>query len=1060
MMKTKLSGIMTLFLAFVVQFTFAQERTITGTVSDETGALPGVSVLIEGTTTGTETDFDGNYTIVAKGEDNLRFSFVGMTAVIRNVGSKSVVNITLVSADNTLDEVIVTALGMKKSAKSLPFASQPLKAEELQEARESNINNAIAGKVSGVQVRSQAGSKLGSAGDIRIRGAIGLSEHNPLYVVDGIPGISPGDINMDNVASINVLKGPNATALYGQRAAGGVIIIETIKGTGEQRSSISFTSSLEIDKVDITSKYQNVYGGGGDDTWRTYKWSPNHPEEWKVLEGKRYHDYTDDASWGPKYDGKDYIPWSAWYPGTKYSNKTAPFTAKPNNIQDYYDTAINSVNNVSFTKSGEAYSGRVSYTRRDVSGIIPGTTSANNFLSISFDAGLTDKFSISTSVNMTDRETVGDFDDDYSNNSAGSFNQWFHRDVDTKVLRELNKVSGNGLIPTWNLRRNPSETNSYESIALGNYWINPYSQYSEVKNVYNRNVIYGNVSLKYDITDHLSMKGTFFSERVNSKNENKTPKINEISAAQSGIKNSYYLRKVSTTENNYEFITNYNRKFGAFGVDVLVGGNIRDEHYDNISGSTKDGLQIPDFYKFSNSVTKTSPSSYKRNKQVRSLFTKANFDYDDFLFLEASYRKDYSSALPSDNNGYGYPSVGGSFVFSKFLGNSNFLTFGKLRAGWAQIGSDIDAFALTSSFGSGTPYDSSNPLLSISNTLVDPNIVVPLNESIEFGTDLKFFRNRLGISYTYFDETRKDEVQRVSISPASGFSSYLTNAGSFQRKGHELTVNATIIETKNFSWNTTINWSTVESTVIKVNDQVDEIATRGYWALFYFTQTEGKEYGQIKGTAFKRDENGNKIINANGSYQIEKNHYFGSVLPDWNGGWYNSFTYKNLSLSASIDFQKGGLFYSLSSQWGTFSGLYEETAAINDKGKNVRDAVADGGGVRVDGVDENGKDLTVYRAAHAHFNDFFFKRLTEQNLYDATYVKLREIALTYNLPKKYIKQMGLTNFSLSVFGKNLGLLYKDGDNPNIDPSIISRKYGEYGQQPGTITFGSTVKIAF
>lgn len=1061
-MKTKIKGILTLLLAFVVQITFAQEKTISGTVSDTSGTLPGVSVLIKGTNKGTETDINGKYSIKAKEGDVLRFSYIGYKNLERKVGTSNNINITMLEDASVLEEVVITALGIKRSAKSLPFSSQPIKGEELQKARESNVANAIAGKIAGVQVRSQAGAKLGSAGAIRIRGSIGLTDNDALYVVDGVPGININDVNMDDVESINVLKGPNASALYGQRAANGVVVITTAKGKKGDDFKVSFNSSIEIDKVNITADYQNEYGGGTDSNWRTYTWSNLHPEEWKSLNGMRYHDFTDDASWGPKFDGGEYITWYTLYPGTSKTGQTGTYSARPNNIENLYDNAVNLVNSVTINKSGENYTSRVNYTNRDVEGIIPGTTSKRNQVSINLNLDLTEKLTFGTSVNLSNSEINGDFGDDYG--SVGSaFNQWFHRDVDANVLRELNVISGNGRIPTWNLRRNPTATTAGNDVTVGNYHLNPFAYSTRQKNIANRESLYGNFNLSYEVNENITLTAKYNRKAINFKQENKTPKIIETAAVQSGIFNSYSLDLWRNVENNYEFMANYKNKFGKFGLDVNVGGNIRDNYFDRMSASSGSGLQIPDFYSLANSVDPVTPTEFMSKKQVRSLYLTASADYEGFLFLEGALRNDISSALPANANSYTYPSIGTSFLFSEFTKDIfEELSYGKLRAGWAQVGSDINAYDLTRGFGSSNPYDSSNPVLNITNTLVDPNIIVPLNESFEIGTDLRFFGNRLGISYTYFHETKDDEIQSVSISPSSGYSSYLTNAGSFKRTGHELTINATPVKTDDFTWTTALNWSTVDSQVISVNDQVDEIARRGYWALFYFTQTEGKEWGQIKGTAFKRDADGNKIINADGSYVTEADHYFGSVLPDFVGGLSNTFTYKNFSLSASVDFQKGGLFYSLSSQWGSYTGLYAETAAINDKGNNVRDAVSAGGGVRVDGVDATtGQPSTVYRSSISHYQDFFNKRLTEKNLYDASYIKLREVTLNYNLPENVIKKIGfIDSFSLSVYGRNLGLLYKHKDNPHVDPSIISQNFGEYGQQPGTRTFGTSLKISF
>ena len=1061
-MKVKNYLVTCLLVLFSIPILMAQERTISGTVSDNSGALPGVSVLIKGTTSGTETDFDGKYSIRAKAGDVLSFSYLGYKTVEKTIGSSSTVNVTMAEDANVLDEVVVTALGIKRDAKSLPFSSQPIKAKDLQKARESNVANALAGKIAGVQVRSQAGSKLGSNGSIRIRGAIGLSDRDALYVLDGIAGININDVNMDNVESINVLKGPNATALYGQRAASGVVIITSKKGLGNSDYKVSFNSSLEIDEVDITADYQDLYGGGTDSNWRTYTWSNLHPEEWKALEGKRYHDFSDDASWGPKYDGKEYITWYSLYPGTSRTGQTGIYSARPNNVKNFYNNSFNLVNNVSIERSGEKFMGRLSYTNRDINGVIPGTESKRHQLSAYLKIDLADKLSISSNFNVANTQITGNFDDDYGNESAGAFNQWFHRDVDMNILRELDVVSSNGRIPTWNLYRNPTPTTSSDRVLVGNYHSNTFAFYKRQRAITNRETVFGNVNLDYKLNDNFSFKATFSRKAINFNSETRTPKIVETGAVQDGHRNGYSMNFSRSVENNYEFMASYQNKFGLFGVDAFVGGNIRDNFYSTLRASTRNGLQIPDFFALSNSVDPVTPTESISNKQVRSLYAKASVDYDGFLFLEGTVRNDLSSALPANKNSYTYPSIGSSFIFTKFTREKfKALNFGKLRFGWAQVGSDLGAYSLTRAFGSSTPYNSSSPLLSISNTLVDPNINVPLNESLEFGTDLKFFNNRLGISYTYFNETMKDEIQAVDISNSTGYNSYLTNAGSFKRTGHELTIDATPIKTKNFSWRTALNWSTVNSTVIDVNDQVDEISQRGYWALFYFTQTKGKEWGQIKGTAFKRDAEGNKILNANGSYQTERNHYFGSVLPDFNGGLTNTITYKNFSLSAAIDFQKGGLFYSLSSQWGSYSGVNAETAAINDKGNNVRDAVANGGGVRVDGVDSNGNPMTVYRPSISYYHGIFNSRITEKNLYDASYIKLREITLNYKLPKDLISKIGfIDDLSVSVYGRNLGLLYTHEDNVHVDPSIISQNFGEYGQQPGTRTFGTSIKVSF
>jgi TonB-linked SusC/RagA family outer membrane protein len=1062
----------------VAQLTFAQERIVSGIVSDNAGIpIPGVSVLIKGSKTGVQTDFDGSYSIKATPTSILVFSYVGLITK-EMTASSTKVNVKLSSNTMQLENVVVTTVGIKKSARELSFATQQLKGADLQKARSVNVSSAIAGKIAGVQVLTQAGSKLGSAGSIRIRGNIGLTDKSAMYVVNGIQGIDPNSINMDDVETLDVLKGPSATALYGQRADAGVILITTKTGKGKGAMSASYNTSIEVDDVQIVAKYQNKYGGGSSSQFSTFIFNPaNHPAEWQVLDGKRYHDFEDDSSWGPKYDGGEYIPWQAFYRGTEYSNKTVKYEAQPDNIKNFYDQAVTLVNGISVNQSGDSYNAAINYTNRDQKGILPGTSLKSNQFSLDLTLKLTNKFTTRTNYNYTNRERLGEFSDGYrGSGSGGSFNQWFQRDVDTRILRNLDYVRADGKTATWNIH-NPLKTSTESEIALGNYWANPYSNYSTRAIKENYENTFGFVDLNYKFTDHINATGTFSRNEKTFYKSDKMPVSVQNSANQTGIKNFFGNENNRELENNLTFLVNYDQKFGYFGIKANIAGNIRDNYYYSFAGATRDGLIIPDFYALSNSKTTVPASVYNEQKQVRSIYGSLSLDYKNMLYLNGTLRRDYSSALNPTNNGFTYPSLGGSFIFSE-LTKDFFpaLNYGKLRAGFGQVGSDLKPYELNPKYGASTPYSSSNPNLNYTGVAVDANIIVPINTSIEYGVDLKFLNNRIRVDYTYFDETRENEIQYVSVSSGSGSGSLLTNAGSFSRKGHELTIGLTPIKTENFTWTMENNWATVKSMVLAINDQVDEIST-SYGGYVSFTHTEGKEWGQLKGNAYQLI-NGQRVLNTDGTYATTKNQYFGSILPKYNGGMSNVFTYKNFSLAATVDYQKGGQSYSLSRMFGTSSGITERTAGVNPLGNEERaplDLDSNGkptstsGGVFITGVNPDGTAVTKYMEGQIYYQQFNNNLVTEENIIDLSYIKLREISFSCNAGKKTLNQLKIfTDASFTLYARNLAILYKDKKNDIVDPSMISNStsvsnptaYFEGMQLPGTKTYGFSLKLNF
>ena len=1083
-MKTKLSSILTLILALVVQISFAQGQTVTGTVTDSDGLpLPGVNVVIKGTTTGAQTDFDGHYSIPAVKGDVLVFSFVGLKTAEYTVGNSNTIAVTMKPDSAQLDEVVVTALGIKRETKTLTYATQQVDSKELNITQNNDIKNALAGKVAGVQLNGSAGSQLNGTSKIRIRGAISLtSDNDALYVVDGVPGVDPSSIDMENVATINVLKGPNATALYGQRADSGVIEITTKKGSGNM--AVEFASSAIFDNVAYLPKYQNLYGGGyegdasfgifGDESTGSLSLD-SYPQMWQQFAGQRYllwdNNYADE-SWGPKFDGQDYVPWYAWWPDSPYYGQTAKYTAQPDNIKNYYNTGVTLKNSISVSGGDDKFSGRISYTNLDQKGIQPYSDLQKNFITTNFEFNASDKLKLTSTINYTQTEINGNFDNGYSNQGSGSFNSWFNRNLDTGKLRELrNLLTPNGYSASWNWWGPDYYLygGGYQKPA---FWFNQYFWFENDKRRREYNTLVGSLNATYDFNDNWQFSATATRNQEYFNYSFHRPYIISYSAASdlyNPRQNAFGIFKQQKYENNFSALLKYQNDWGDFDVSAFVGGNVRRNGLEQFSAemdpdAASGGLIIPNLYNFANAGEIPTPVTYYSDKQVNSLYGKASVGYKGLAYLDATYRKDWSSALPKDRNGYGYPSIGGSFIFSQLL-DSNVLSFGKLRAGWAQVGSDVSALLINQIYNiAAKPYQASTVLQYTPTTIVDPNLKPALNTSFEVGADLKFFSNRIGLSATYYDETRKDEIISLSVPRGTGYNSFLTNAGETERKGIELTLNADIFQNPDgFSWSTVLNFAHNRTVVNKLPNDLQETAAPGGTSAFgvvTMKQNLGEEWGQLQGIGIKKDANGNPVLQSNGLYTIQPGQYFGSVLPDFTGGFINTFSYKNLSLTASIDFQKGGHFFSLSEFWGESSGLLAETAAINDKGNNVRDAVADGGGVHSVGVDANGNPVDTYVDAHTWFTQGSANYLAEPYIHGASYVKLRDVSLTYNLPSKLVDGI-FQSASISAVGRNLWLIAVSKDNYHRwDPSELSETYGENGQLPGTRSFGVNIKLTF
>jgi TonB-linked SusC/RagA family outer membrane protein len=1073
---------MLLFISLLLMVTgmnaFAQDRQISGIVtsSEDNSPLPGVNIAVKGTSRGTTTGADGSYKVSVGSQSTLVFSFVGFAPQTINVVDRTSINVALQAEVGALEEVVVTALGQSRDKKALGFSSQSVSEEKLNNARNTNVADALTGKVAGIQVFGQSGAKFGTP-TIRIRGINSLTGADPLYVVDGTP-TDINYVNMDDVESINVLKGASASALYGNRASQGVIIITTKKGAKQDGIGLDFNHSTVFDQVSLLPTYQNEYGGGYSQGFDKFTFNPAiHPAAWSAFNGQNVIDYSADESWGPKMDGTLYRPWYSWIPSDPDFGKQVPFSPNPNNVRDFFNTGLSINNNIAFSKKGEGYSFRVSYTNIYGESIVPNSNQKRDYLSVKVQNNLTKKLSMNLNLNYANERTLNRPADGYSgsNQTVGQFNQWFQRQLDLTQLKTFRNPDGT--YRSWNIT-GPENTTPL-------YWDNPYTEVNANNNNFRNDKIFGDIGLSYKITDFLSA-GIIARKDLNNYNFN--------SNIASGTKRvaSFGLASVLSIEDNYEGIINFDKKFGEITVKALAGGNLRRNSLSYIAESTSGGLATPELYNIGNSVGRPNVANSDSKSEVRSIYGSASVDYKDLIFLEVTARNDWSSTLPKANNSYFYPSASLSLIFTELTGNSGALSFGKIRGAVAQVGSDIGAYQITPVFAAGNPVGT-NPTQSLPVRLPNTNLKPGISTSYEGGIDLKFFKNRLGLELTAYTTDNRNQILPLTVPSSSGFTSALVNAGNIRSSGIELHLNAMAFKTKDFSWEIDLNMDRNRSKVIELADNLkayrldnigQSIGNQGLTnspfagvpifsgSTLNLVAREGSDWGVIVGRKIRtfqakdaagnnvdNPSNGKRMVDAEGFYLYDNGQDIASILPDFKGGMFNTFKYKDFSLKVMFDFVVGGKFYSTTRMFNAGSGLSVQTTGLNDKGKPVRDDPANGGGVLLsDAVKTDGAPNNIYVDAQTLYETKLFD-LNEYWTYDKTYVKMREINFGYNLPKSFLSKTPFRMATIALLVRNPFLMYSKVGG-GIDPSETQSQWGEGGQLPPTRSYGVNLKFSF
>lgn len=1061
----KFTIMLALLLFAGLQVVLAQ-RTITGTItsSDDGEPIPGATVVVKNTTIGTTTNADGYYELSVPDDARaLVISFVGMVTQEIQIGESNVVNVTLEPDIMDIEGVVVTALGITREKKALGYAVQDVKGDELAAAKESNIVNSLSGKVSGVQVISASGA-VGASSRVVIRGNNSFGNNQPLFVVDGVPisnyssnvsqweGVDFGNAAMDldpeNIESVSVLKGANAAALYGSRAANGVILITTKSGERGARKGIgvSYNTSFQWDNVSYTPLYQNKYGQGVFGSEYFAKQAGVDPSDIAAYEayaeanGFNYYDGTGtseqgvydgvDESWGPRLDiGLNLRQFDSPLadPNDPDTRQKTPWVSHPDNVKDFFQTGFTWDNNLAFTGGTEKAAARLALGYRDTKGAIPNTDLTRYTVNFSGSQQLSDKFTASVTTtfvqNKSDNLPGGGYD---ANNIMQSIGSWFGRQVDMQSLEDN--------WDTYNVFGNPYNWNT-------NYHNNPYWTVNKNTTSRVRNRIFGNVMLEYQFTDFLKLMGRVGTDYFN---ENRKHVVADKSN-ESSFGGSFWEEDRRMQETNADVILSYDQDVSEdWALRASIGANYmnRAYHFKSIEASE---LTVPDLFTIGNARGTPTVEQLDEERETNSLFGTFGIGWKRMLYLDLTGRNDWSSTLPKDNWSYFYPSASLSWVFSETWDiNPMALTFGKVRLSYAQVGNSTDPYQIVPTFSSSASQFSGIAQYFYTRELPPLDLLPEESNSMEFGFDLKFLNNRLGLDYTYYDIATKNQILAVDISKASGFENMRLNAGEIRNWGHEIMLTGKILKsTRGLNWDITVNWSKNNNRVEELFGDLEAYQISSSWGAVTIEARPGETYGVIKGGGYVRDDAGNIIVGTDGlPVHSPSPVEIGNITPDFIGGVRNTFRWRNLNLSFLIDFRKGGDVFSVTDWFGAYAGVTEETAEgdIRENGMTVEGVY---GQVDSEGtvtylnangeVSEGPVQNTTITPADYYFWDYW--GLHEPSIIDGSFIKFREFILGYDFPKDVITKTGfIQSLNISVYGRNLALLWRHESNDvRIDP---------------------------
>lgn len=1057
------------FLLSVSLISRAQTTSIPGKVIDETGApVPNASINLKGKSGGVVSKDNGEFIISSTGSGILVVSAVGYVTQEINLTGLQRVDVTLKKTNEQLESVVVTAYGIRREKNTLPYAAQQISGDDVNKTRISNVASGLSGKVSGLQITQ--GNGIGGSVNVVIRGAKSLTGNNQaMFVIDGVPidnstnnssgqqrggggydyGNAAADINPDDIQSINVLKGAAATALYGSRAANGVIMITTKKA--KSGFNITVNSGVTVGTVDKSTyiKLQEEYGGGRS--------TPLDQNGFYLadVDGDGIKDLISPTeavrSWGPKYDPNLMVyHWDAFDPTSPNYKKMKPWVAAKNGPVAFFENSVSTNNSIFMDGTHDKGFFKLGYTRNVEKGIVPNSRVMKNILNFAASYKLAKNLTASAMVNYSKVDGRGRYGTGYDagRNINVTFRQFGTSHVD--ILDQRDAYFRTRKNVTWNWKDPRVESGLVPAFYNNSYWT-VYENYQTDT----RTRTFGNVSLNYQVTDWLNIMGRIAVDNYS--------ELQEERVAEGSIGLSSYSRtNRSFNETNYDLMATVSKDISDdFKFSGLAGINLRRNSLSSISGSTSGGLIVPKLYYLANSRgTITATNENYQPKAVDGYFGGATLTYRDFLTLDATIRNDRSSTLPKNNNSYIYYAVSGSWVFSKHLENADWLTSGKLRANYATVGNDAPWGSINDLYDQPNPMGS-NILFSLPNTKNNSELKPEKTTSKEIGLEMAFLRNRIGFDVTYYHTNTVDQIIPVAVSTSTGYSSKYINAGNIENKGIELSMFGSPISKRNFSWNINVNFTRNRNKVVELYDDSKNLLIASFQGGVTLNATLGRPYGELQSQTYEY-VNGQKLVNASGKYVISTttNNLIGNINPDWIGGVMNSFRYKNLNFSFLVDVRKGSDVFSLDLYYGYQAGVLPETAGKNDLGNDKRAPLADGGGVILDGVTADGHPNTT-RVAFSN-NSVLLPQ--SDFVYDASYVKLREANITYTVParvyagiKKYVK-----GIDISLIGRNLWLIHKN--LPFADPeetlSAGNVQGNQSGAYPTSRNIGVNLKVKF
>ena len=1059
----------------------AQVTTVRGIVTTEEDGEPviGASVIVKGTALGTVTDVNGRFELSGLPPSATRLLISYISLMAKEVAIAPQVSVTLKSDTHLLDEVVVTALGISREKKALGYTAQEVKQNALVQGKDNNLLNSLSGKIAGVRITNTQGD-VGSS-RIVIRGETSIAgENQPLFIVDGIPvdnsqlnARSSGrdfknaiaDLNPEDIKTLTVLKGPNAAALYGARAAHGAIVITTKGGDKRQKGiGITLHSSTQVSFVATLPEFQNLFGQGAGGRF-------------SYVDGKGagVNDGVDE-SWGPRLDIGLLIP-QFDSPLDADGNRVAtPWVSHPNNVRDYFRMGISTNNGISIARGDDKYQFRVGYNYEKQVSIVPdaGTNKTNISLNTDYHlakwivVGATANYIVYTAPSLPGSATPSG--SNVRSNSPMLQFLWFGRQVDTNSLKA-------DYTRNWN----------------SSYYDNPFWSASYNTQSQERHRLIGDLHAEFRLTDGLNVR---FRTSTDWYNDRRKSKVKWGSAGAGSPYGSYAEDAYTVKENNTEVLATYIKQLNKnWGIDALLGFNVRNKQYEN-NYQAAPRLAVADLYTLTNSRDPlTSSNDFYRLRQY-GLYGSIQLDYRRWAFLNITGRNDWSSTLPVDNNSYFYPSVTASVLLSEAFGwRSKAVNYLKIRGGWSQVGADANPYQLATVFTSETAFNG-NPLQSSSTIGMNPNLKPEKTSSIEAGFEAAFWDNRLCLDFTYYKTDSRNQILKLATTAASGYTSQVRNAGHIRNRGYEIQLGAVPIQTsKGFRWNLDLNYGANSSKVVKLDDEGLITSYRLYSSGIQILASVGEAYGTLFGTSYVRDANGNVVVDANGLPKISTtNKTLGKFTPDWTGGISNTFSYRSLSLSFLIDASVGGSIFSNTNKTGKYTGVLANTLSGRDAehgglwyytdamGNNVRlsespsySVSSDGlyyaqvngqstrvyqDGIMVEGVTESGSKNEEVVSAEKYYHRIY--SIAEANVYDASYVKLREVALSYRLPRLWTQKLHLQEASVTLTGRNLWTIYKSV--PNIDPESALTTGNAQGVEayslPTTRSFGVNLSVKF